>query len=452
MKTIQTFFAPLFALLLYLVSITAAAQSGSFHTFRFTAQDGQERPYIVYTPSQIQAGEQRPLLVHLHGAIASPQIRSNPLDSAQRSSLLKLADAGRYLVLFPFGQKDAGWFDPVGVNMVLGEVDAVLRDFTAADPERVFLSGFSDGGSGTLYLAATHPDRFAGFIALNGSLPVAAHLGSAPIYPQNFNRKPLYIVNTRNDLLYPADMMQPIVDELRRHHPDLIFSTPEGGHDMRYLSQEIPALTAFIDRHRCQTAEQLVWESTGQEANGSQWLRIERLAPQAPAQPWHSPYRLTLFNNKASFGMAFEPTYRDGLKVAGFNKENSTAEKIGVQIGDIVLKMGDTPMNSPYAPYAYLAGKRAGDPVDVTVLRNGRETVLHGRFNEGYSYQVFEKQPVSGKIHARLDRGRLLVDTSRVAAFRIDFSRLPHVVHSIVINGKPHPLPSASGSQLFETK
>ncbi|QMT41026.1 PHB depolymerase family esterase [Neisseria shayeganii] len=438
--------------LLCWVSAAAAAQSGSFQTFRFTAQDGQERPYIVYTPPHVEAGEPRPLLVHLHGAIASPQIRSDPLASVQRSSFLKLANAGRYYVLFPFGQKDAGWFDPVGVNMVLGEVDAVLRDFPAADPDRVFLSGFSDGGSGTLYLAATHPDRFAGFIAMNGSLPVAAHLGSTPVYPQNFNRKPLYIINTRSDMLYPADMMQPVAEELRRHHPNLIFSTPEGGHDMRYLPQEIPALTAFIDRHRRQTATQLVWESSGEAANGSEWLHIERLKPQATPQAWHRPYRLTLFNNKASFGMAFDPAYRNGLKVAGFGKENSTAQNIGVRIGDIVLKMGETAMNHPYAPYLYLADKRAGDPVDITVLRDGRETVLRGRFNEGYHYQVFEKQPVSGKIRARIDRGRLLVDTSRVAAFRIDFSRLPQPVHSIVINGKTHPAASLSGSQLFETE
>lgn len=430
-----------------LLAAAAALAQGKFEELSFTAEDGVARPYIVYTPSSIREGEQRPLLVHLHGAISSPNIRANPLASAQRSSFLKLADAGRYYVLFPYGQKNAGWFDPVGVNMVLGEVDETLRRFPA-DPDRVILSGFSDGGSGTFYIAATRPGRFAGFLAMNGSLPVAAHLGTDPLYPANLNRKPLYVINTRSDMLYPAQMMEPVIRLLSQLVP-LENSTPEGGHDMRYLEAEIPKLTSFIDNTVRKAEPSLSWEAA--KPSGTGWLFIERLRPEEAPQQWHTPYSLNMRNTRASFGMGFDPAYRGGLRVAHTGKAGSTAERMGVRPGDIIVKMGSTPMDNPYAPYTYLAGKQAGDEAELTVLRDGRETVLRGHFNPPYSYEVFEKQPVSGAVRASLQAGRLTVAASRVAAVRIDFDRLPPHPETLTlsINGHEQTV-RARGEQVFE--
>ncbi|EGV36830.1 PDZ domain-containing protein [Neisseria weaveri] len=424
------------------------AAEAQFHRFSLTASDGKDRPYIVYTPAGVAADEKRPLLVYLHGAVSSPDIPAEPLDKVRRSSFLKLADAGRYLVLFPFGQKGAAWFDSVGTDMVFKQINEVEKQF-AVDADKVFMSGFSDGASGTLYLAATHPERFAGFIALNGSLPVAAHLGESPVYPENINHKPLYMINTQGDMLYPAAMMRPVVDFLRQRHSRLAFQEPEGNHNMAYLEQVLPELRQFVEQNSRHITESLVWESSV-APSGTDWLRIVRLAPDKAAKPWHGKNSLKMFNGKASFGMKFDPAYKNGLKVAETTAKG-TAAKMGVQPGDIILKMGDTVMNHAYAPYRYLAGKKAGDETELTVARQGRELVLKGRFNPGYQYEVFEKQPVSGKIRATLQGGKLVVETSRIAAFSIDFDRLPNRGGdmTLVVDGKAGRV-VAKGVQTFE--
>lgn len=431
----------LYVLAAVLPQYSAASAPARFDEFTFKAADGIERPYIVYTPAGLQAGEKRPLIIHMHGAINRAEISKNPMGSVKRSSFLKLAESGRYYVLFPFGQKNAGWFDQTGNKMVLGELEKVLADFPGADRDQVFLSGFSDGGSGTLYMASVQPDAFAGFISLNGSLPVAAHLGEHPLYPENFARKPLYLINTQNDSLYPARMMGPIVETLQRYNKMLTVSLPEGEHNMQYLTAEIPALNNFISQHRRQTASSLSWE--GPAGSGTEWLAIDSLSPQEAAKSWHQSYRLEMFNDKASLDIQFDPAHYPQLKVAGLGKPDGTARKMGVQIGDTVIKMDDTPMENPYSPYTFLSRKKAGEPVSLTVLRNGQTMVLNGRFKPGYTYQVFEKQADSGKILAEIQQGRLQIQTSKVASFTIDFDKLPDAaaLHTLTINGTERPLP-----------
>lgn len=431
---------------------SAASEPARFDEFSFKASDGINRPYIVYTPADIRTGEKRPLLIHMHGAIGRAEVSKNPMRSVRNSSFLKLAESGRYYVLFPFGQKNAGWFDQTGNDMVLGQLEKVLADFPGTDRDKVFLSGFSDGGSGTLYMASVRPDAFAGFISLNGSLPVAAHLGEQPLYLENFAHKPLYLINTRNDSLYPAKMMEPIVETLQRYNNMLTVSMPEGEHNMQYLPAEIPALKNFIKRHRRETASSLSWEGTA--SSGTEWIAIDSLRPQEPARNWHRAYSLNLFNDKAAFDMQFNPAHYPQLKVAHLGKPDSTARKMGVHIGDTVIKMDDTPMENPYSPYTFLTRKKAGETVSLTVLRNGKTIVLNGRFNPGYTYQVFEKQADTGKIQAEIHQGRLNIRTSKVASFIIDFDRLPDAasLHTLTVNGTPRTLPDVlQGKHRFQT-
>lgn len=425
----------------------AAEEAAQLHTFRHTAADGIERPYVLYTPPQHGDGQKRTLIVHLHGAISRPQISTDPEAAARRSPVLKLTQNGCCYVLFPYGQQGAGWFDETGTEMVMAQIDRISRDFPV-DTDKIFLSGFSDGASGTFYFAATRPERFAGFIALNGSLPVAAHLGAQPLYPANSGNKPFYIVNTDQDILYPAAAAQPIIAELSRHNRNITFKTPAGGHDMRYLDSYTSELSAFIADNRRQTPHRLDWQ--GGAGSGTEWLQLLRLqAENTPPAPWHVPYSLRLRNEKAGFGIRFDNSYQQGLKIAGFAADSS-AEKMGARPGDIILKMGDIAIDNPYAGYRYLGNKRAGDEAELTVLRDGREIRLNGRFNEGYEYEVFEKQPFSGRIRAQLDGSRLTVETSRVAAFAVDFDKLGVSGQelTLVLNGRARPI-QARGRQEF---
>lgn len=408
--------------------------TGDFWQYSITSLDGVQRPFVVYRPKSARLPGS-PLLIYLHGAISRPDISPDPLASASKNQILRLADQGGYQVLFPYGQAGATWFDAVGESMVIDEL-TWAKEHLDIDPDRVFLAGFSDGGSGTFYLAHHHADKFAGFIAFNGSLPVAAFLGEKPIYPKNLNHKPFFIVNTTDDILYPAVSMQPVADFFGQQTPT-IYHTPAGGHDTAYLPDLLDKLQVFIDGTTKTRPKDISLEVSEVTGGAYEWLTIDELDLQDDAKDWHKPYRLSLTHDKASFGMSADPSRQDGFYVASI-KANSTAQSLGVQVGDKILKVGDLDLDNPYVTYQYLATKRAGDLTELTVFRNGETLVLSGHFQPPYQYQVFKNTQPSAKIQASFDGRAIHVQTSRVKRFTIDFNRLgvlPSTRLDVVING-----------------
>lgn len=62
----------------------------------------------------------------------------------------------------------------------------------------------------------------------------------------------------------------------------------------------------------------------------------------------------------------------EGFKIAGVN-DGSPAEKAGLKAGDIIIKFGDKPVKNVYDYMYAMQGYKAGDDVEVIVLRNGQE-------------------------------------------------------------------------------
>jgi hypothetical protein len=87
--------------------------------------------------------------------------------------------------------------------------------------------------------------------------------------------------------------------------------------------------------------------------------------PAAPAQP------------QIGLGLGIEPG-PEGLKV-GFIAPRGTGAGLGVRVGDILLKYGEIPVTGPQTWREYVQGMSVGDPVSITVTRDGRTIELTGR-------------------------------------------------------------------------
>lgn len=90
---------------------------------------------------------------------------------------------------------------------LLQMVDRTIADFRG-DPSRVYLTGLSYGGFGTLYLSARHPDRFAAMapVAGQGHTDHAAPLAAA--------RKPIWQFAGGRDAVVPPRNFYPVLNEL----------------------------------------------------------------------------------------------------------------------------------------------------------------------------------------------------------------------------------------------
>ncbi|MEJ2575358.1 MAG: Do family serine endopeptidase [Gammaproteobacteria bacterium] len=98
---------------------------------------------------------------------------------------------------------------------------------------------------------------------------------------------------------------------------------------------------------------------------------------------------------------ALDVSIRDGAVVAEV-RDDSAADRAGVEVGDIVVELNDKPVLSAAGLRIQLALLRIGDEVRLSVLRGGRERQLRARIAdpfEGY---------VDGATISRFFRGALL--------------------------------------------
>lgn len=430
-------------LFLVLNTLFLVAQEGDFKLHNYMCLDQIRRPYVLHTPKDTKT--KKPLIVFLHGSISTPNLKTNPLDYAQNNSFNAILDNQQYYVLYPFGQKDATWFDKIGTEMVFGEIKEVIAQ-NNIDTNKIFLAGFSDGASGTFYFSMTYPELFAGFIPLNGMCSVADKLGEHPIFPENSNQKPMFVVNTKSDMLYPSRIAQPLVEHLQKYNTNIVYQQPQGGHDMGYLDVLKTDIQSFINSNQKQPLQSFVWESTQKGTiNIATYITIKQIDTTDTPKKWHTNNHYAMYNDKADLGVIFNNKYRGkGLEIESFKYKNTTAERIGLKSGDILIAFEQDTIRSKYSHMAYTQKKKAEDPLAITFIRDGEYKTVTGNFNKGTTSLLFNNQK-SYKIKARIEGNALYIDTSRVVDFEV-FYHHPELqnIKYIYINGQPLNLKKTS--------
>jgi poly(hydroxyalkanoate) depolymerase family esterase len=147
-----------------------APPSGSLGTGvlldRTYASGSSARRYKIYAPPDCP-NQGVPVIVMLHGGTQAV------LDYAAGTGMNPLADRHRFLVVYP--EQDArsnpmrywNWFRPQDQHtgngepaLIAGITQQVISDYEA-DPDRVFIVGFSAGGAMAIVMAATYPHLYA---------------------------------------------------------------------------------------------------------------------------------------------------------------------------------------------------------------------------------------------------------------------------------------------------
>ena len=189
----------------------AADPRAQVRTYHF-ADAKQDMQYCVFASSKVSKNTPAPLIVSLHGMGAAPTIMCN-------TTAVNLAEEGGYVLVAPMGYSTTGWFGSPVINMgagrgrgargggaapvpgqgpgapsaaaappapapapaaaaaapagpsdeqiakwseqdVMNVLDMMRKEFNV-DSKRVYLTGHSMGGAGTLFLGAKHANLWA---------------------------------------------------------------------------------------------------------------------------------------------------------------------------------------------------------------------------------------------------------------------------------------------------
>ena len=131
---------------------------------------------------------------------------------------------------------------------------AILRKVSAEyqiDPDRIFLTGMSNGGVGAWIIGMHHADLFAGIA------PMASGIDDV-LFPfvENLSNTQVYVIHGAEDRIMPVQLSRDLVKEMERlgvhyHYREHHWTHPHaGGHF--FPRQELPDLISWFDGQKRQ--------------------------------------------------------------------------------------------------------------------------------------------------------------------------------------------------------
>jgi len=225
---------------------------------------GRTYEYGLFVPQTYDPSTSYALIICLHGAGFSG-------DSYLERWVPRLRQG--YILVCPTISLGA-WWTRQGEDLVVATLHT-LRSQYHIDPDRVFLTGMSNGGIGAWIIGMHHGPLFAGVA------PMASGIDKV-LYPflDNLKQNSVYVIHGRQDQIMPVWLSRELVNEMKKRNIRYIYrehtlSHPHaGGHF--FPREELPGLVEWFDQQRRNSVPRQVtvirdathWESF-------YWVRID---------------------------------------------------------------------------------------------------------------------------------------------------------------------------------
>ena len=166
------------------------------------------------------------------------------------------------------------WFTRGAEELVLATIHSVQRRYHI-DPDRIFLTGMSNGGIGTWVIGMHDAPLFAGLA------PMASGLDNVLMpFLANLRSMPIYIIHGSKDEVMPVELSRSITKELTRLGYPYVYREHDREHPVAgghfFPREELPELVTWFNAQRrnpLPTTVTLVREASHFQPFG--WVRID---------------------------------------------------------------------------------------------------------------------------------------------------------------------------------
>lgn len=193
--------------------------------------------YLLYLPdgyADSDAVKRWPLLLFLHGSGGYGET----LDAVRKGGLPKLIEAGRKIPAIVIAPQAKTWWDET-LPEITALLDQIARDYRV-DPDRVYVSGLSAGGSGTWALITQEPERFA------AAIPICGAGSRAGI--KRLVDLPIWVFHGAKDPVQPVEESTRLVEAIKGQGGTRVKLTvyPDAEHDAWTRTYEDPAVWEWL--------------------------------------------------------------------------------------------------------------------------------------------------------------------------------------------------------------
>ncbi len=260
-------------------------------SLQFKLTDSLNTAFLVVLPPKYDAKKSYAVLFFLHGAVGSNTGYLNYVDDWDTKGwnryYTKYAD--NVIMVYPHGNRDYNWMYPDKGFYMLPAMLRQMKNIINVDDNRVYISGHSNGATGSFSYLMKQPAPFAAFYGFNTQPRVA----TGGTYLRNILNRSFFNVSTDQDYYFPPganDTLTWVMKTLKADYQDHRYNGFP--HWFPQFDESEPVYKILFDdltgKKRNPFRTSLYWECDDVKYGNCDWLTITALDTASPRAAWHT--------------------------------------------------------------------------------------------------------------------------------------------------------------------
>ena len=277
------------------------------YSIQFQITDSIHSSFYVHLPADYNPDKSYPVLFFLHGAVRYSEFtdfQSEYMLGSWNRFYTRYADKNHVILVLPQANKQYNWMTPDDGFYMIPTILKKLKSALNIDDNKVFISGHSNGATGSFSYWMKQSTPFAGFFGFNTQPKVYT---GGTFLKNGLNR---FFTNfsTDQDYYFPPqanDSLQVLATSLHLNYEDHRYngfphSFPE--FDASEAAYKI-LFHQIVTHRRNPFPEEITWETDHVKYGQMDWLGITELDTLVQRANWHRSINFTIhkwleYNNK----------------------------------------------------------------------------------------------------------------------------------------------------------
>lgn len=254
--------------------------------------DTTNTSYLVHLPKKYNPKKKYVTLIFLHGAVRFSRLEkyriAQQLLGGWNRFYTKYASIYDVILVFPSANKTYNWMTSDDGFFIIPKIVKQLKSSLNIDDNKIFISGHSNGATGSFSYLIKQPTQFAGFYGFNTKPKV--YTGGTFI--ENTLNRSFINFSTDQDYYYPPnanDSLSKLMDVLSADYSDYRFNGFP--HWFPQFDESEPAykilFSDVINRERNPFPTKITWEFDDNEYGSIDWLTDIKLDTLDTKKSWH---------------------------------------------------------------------------------------------------------------------------------------------------------------------
>ena len=262
------------------------------YSLTLVINDTARTAFFVHLPPNYNPAKRYPLLFFLHGAVRN-NLLTDYLPAAWvlydwNRYYTKYAELNDVILVFPQGSKEFNWMTSDKGFFMVPKILTLVKKAINVDDNKVFITGHSNGATGSFSYLMKQPTPFAGFYGFNTQPKVF----TGGTFVENIKNRSFINFSTDKDYYYPPNANDDFTKLMNSINADYKEYRYNGfPHWFPEFDESEPAykilFADLLQRQRNPFPKEISWEFDDNRYGNIDWLTNIKLDTLASRKAWH---------------------------------------------------------------------------------------------------------------------------------------------------------------------